>query len=433
LLSLFAMMLVNTFNRNTAEEELTHAKERAEAASKAKSEFLANMSHEIRTPLNGVIGFTDLLRDTPLTSVQQQYVDNANVSGHTLLNVINQILDLSKIEAGMMELESIKTDMVELFEHSVDIIKFAGGRKDLEILLDIDRTMPRFAMIDPIRIKQVLANLLGNAVKFTERGEVELKVRYVPIDSRHGCFSVSVRDTGIGITDEQRDKLFKAFSQADSSTTRRYGGTGLGLMISDSIMQKMGGKIHVQSRPSAGSTFSFDLQAEVEPEVTRNLDDINGDSRAHSRDSSPAPVGNKAATESDSGLLILIADDVQMNMAFVKLLISKLSPGAMIIEAENGRIAVDKFIQFKPDLIFMDVQMPELDGQEAAKEIRKIEASVGGHVPIVALTAGALTEEMERCYDAGMDDFITKPIDARKLAIILEKYHKCRSSQPGTS
>lgn len=558
LLSLFGMMLVNTFNRNTAEAELKLAKEKAEAASKAKSEFLANMSHEMRTPLNGVIGFTDLLRDTPLTSVQQEYVDNANVSGHTLLNVINQILDLSKIEAGMMELETIKTDMVELFEHSVDIIKFAGGRKDLEILLDIDPTMPRFAMIDPIRIKQVMANLLGNAVKFTEQGEVELKVRFAPHDSRHGCFSISVRDTGIGITEEQKDKLFKAFSQADSSTTRRYGGTGLGLMISDSIIQKMGGKIQVLSRPSEGSTFMFDLHAEIEtgardqpdtishvrkclliddninnqrilrdtlshwgiactscgsgrdalnllqtdsfdliicdhempfmdgletirairkqhrmtlgqepvifllsssedPELnqewdalgvrffiskpvkqqhlftclTRIRESTDGDLMTHSADSSPAHADNEITQKNEDGLLILIAEDVQMNMVFVKLLLSKLSPGAVVIEAENGRVAVKKYLEFKPDLIFMDVQMPEIDGQEATREIRKIEASSGHHVPIVALTAGALTEEMERCYDAGMDEFITKPINAKKLATILEKYSKCRISHTG--
>jgi PAS domain S-box-containing protein len=560
LLSLFGMMLVNTFNRNTAEAELKLAKERAEAASKAKSEFLANMSHEMRTPLNGVIGFTDLLRDTPLTPVQQQYVDNANISGHTLLNVINQILDLSKIEAGMMELETIKTDMVELFEHSVDIIKFAGGRKELEILLDIDRSMPRFAMIDPIRTKQILANLLGNAVKFTEQGEVELKVRFTPIDSHHGCFSVFVRDTGIGITEEQKDKLFKAFSQADSSTTRRYGGTGLGLMISDSIVQKMGGKIQVLSRPSEGSTFFFDLHAEIETEATAPPDTIshvrkclliddninnqrilhdtlshwgiactscgsgrdalnllqtenfdliicdhempsmdgletirairkqhrmtlgqepvifllsssedpelnqewealgvrffiskpvkqqqlftcltrirehtNDDLMTHSPASSATPAESDVTQKDDGGLLILIAEDVQINMVFVKLLLSKLSPGAVMIEAEDGRAAVKKYLEFKPDLIFMDVQMPELDGQEATREIRKIEASTGGHVPIVALTAGALTEEMERCYDAGMDEFITKPIDARKLASILEKYSKRRSLLGGAS
>ncbi len=559
LLSLFGMMLVNTFNRNTAEAELKLAKEKAEAASKAKSEFLANMSHEMRTPLNGVIGFTDLLRDTPLTPVQQQYVDNANVSGHTLLNVINQILDLSKIEAGMMELETIKTDMVELFEHSVDIIKFAGGRKDLEILLDIDRSMPRFAMIDPIRIKQILANLLGNAVKFTEQGEVELKVRFTPLDSHHGCFSVSVRDTGIGITEEQKDKLFKAFSQADSSTTRRYGGTGLGLMISDSIIQKMGGKIQVLSRPSEGSTFFFDLHAEIEtgataqpatishvrqclliddninnqrilhdtlshwgiaciscgsgrealnllqtdrfdliicdhempimdgletirairkqhrmtlaqepmifllsssedPELNQEWDALgvrffiskpvkqqqlfncltgirertDGDLMTPSADSSATHAESEITQNDDGGLLILIAEDVKMNMVFVKLLLTKLSPGAVVIEAENGRAAVKKYLEFKPDLIFMDVQMPELDGQEATREIRQIEASTGGHVPIVALTAGALTEEMERCYDAGMDEFITKPIDAKKLASILQKYSKCRSLLGGT-
>ncbi len=556
LLNLFALMLVNTFNRNIVQTELTHAKEKAEAASRAKGEFLANMSHEIRTPLNGVIGFTDLLRNTPLTPVQQQYLNNANVSGHALLGIINNILDFSKIEAGMMELEMIKTDMVELFENSVDIVKFSAGKKNLEILLDMDSAMPRFAMLDPVRLKQVLANLLGNAVKFTEKGEVELKVRYSPIGSGRGKFSISVRDTGIGITDAQKERLFKAFSQADSSTTRKFGGTGLGLIISEMIIQKMGSGIQIVSSPGNGSNFSFELSActeagdarshadishvkhcliiddnannrlilehmlagwglesascgngvaaleilespvhfdlvicdynmpsmdglecirlireklkltpEKQPlillhsssddaELHRKCDDLGvrfciskpvkqeqlfaclatlhkpaKDNLSAGQTATPTPTADTAAIGKPEGRhLILVAEDVHMNMLLVKSLLSKLSKESVIVEAENGRVAVQKYREFSPDLVLMDVQMPELDGQEATKEIRELEKDSGRHVPIVALTAGALKEEMERCYSAGMDDFMTKPIEAKKLKELLDKYSRSRRS-----
>ncbi|HMZ62222.1 MAG TPA: PAS domain S-box protein, partial [Leptospiraceae bacterium] len=198
-----------------AEEELRKAKLQAETSNRAKSQFLANMSHEIRTPLNGIIGFTELLRHTSLTPVQKQYVDNANISGHTLLSIINDILDFSKIEAGMMNLEIIRTDIGELLRNSIDLAKFLAGKKNLKILLDADSEMPQFASVDPIRLKQILANLLGNAVKFTEQGEVVLKVVFEHIGPSKGRFKISVRDTGIGISDDQKEKLFKAFSQAD--------------------------------------------------------------------------------------------------------------------------------------------------------------------------------------------------------------------------
>ncbi|MEM7182928.1 MAG: PAS domain-containing protein, partial [Spirochaetota bacterium] len=214
------------------QESLKLAKEEAEKANKAKSEFLANMSHEIRTPLNGVIGFTELLKRTPLSSMQQEYVDNSNVSAHTLLGVINDILDFSKIEAGMLHLELVKTDMIELVENCIDMVKYTAAKKNLEVLLDIDVNMPRFAMTDPVRLKQVIINLLSNAVKFTHFGEVELKLKYEKLSHETGKFFFSVRDTGIGIAEEQKSKLFQAFSQADSSTTREFGGTGLGLVIS---------------------------------------------------------------------------------------------------------------------------------------------------------------------------------------------------------
>jgi len=544
LLQLFALMLVNVFNRNQIETELTASRQQAEAASKAKSEFLANMSHEIRTPLNGVIGFTDLLKNTPLSPVQLQYVDNANVSGHTLLGIINDILDFSKIEAGMLHLEMIKTDMVELLEDSVDIVKFQSGKKNLELLLHIDQSMPRFAVTDPIRLKQILANLLGNAVKFTEKGEVELKVQFEALEDGKGKLSFFVRDTGIGITEEQKSKLFKAFSQADSSTTRKFGGTGLGLIISDLIAKKLGGKILVDSKQGEGTTFHFEIVTEME-EGTRlergslepvkrcliiddnannrlileemlanwsiccescdngltalklletskpfdviicdyNMPYIDGletigmireklklpadkqpiillhsssdDAELHkkceelgvrfrltkpvkghdlhaylcqvhepqkNRKENIVSTTPKAQTALSGSVNILIAEDVEMNMMMITALITQLYPEAILHEALNGVEAVRLMSEVSPDLIFMDVQMPEMDGLEATDKIRTLEKESGVHVPIVALTAGAFKGEMEKCLDAGMDDFLSKPVEPQKIKAVLEKH-----------
>jgi PAS domain S-box-containing protein len=544
LLHFFSLMLVNIFKRNHIETELTNSRLQAEAASKAKSEFLANMSHEIRTPLNGVIGFTDLLKGTPLSPLQVQYVNNANVSGHTLLGIINDILDFSKIEAGMLHLEMIKTDMIELLEESVDIIKFQAGQKSLELLLHIDPAMPRYAVTDPVRLKQILANLLGNAVKFTENGDVELKVDFEKMADGKGKLSFFVRDTGIGITEEQKSKLFKAFSQADSSTTRRFGGTGLGLLISELIAQQLGGKIMVESKPGVGTTFYFDILAQVEAGDSPASDSIswvkrslviddnasnrlildemlanwgidnescdNGltalkiletakpfdiiicdynmpcmdgletirmirenlkliaarqpvillhsssdDAELHKRcdqlgigfrltkpvkqrelfaylsqiHTTDEPVQESAVSLTTPHLevnyptvTILIAEDVNMNMTIIKAIIKKFCPQATLFEARNGLEVVRMVSEVSPDLIFMDVQMPEMDGLEATKRIRTQETERHSHIPIVALTAGAFKDEQEKCFAAGMDDFLAKPVVPQNVKAVLAKY-----------
>ncbi|MBP7562906.1 MAG: PAS domain S-box protein [Candidatus Cloacimonetes bacterium] len=527
-------------------QKLIAAKEQAEAASKAKSEFLANMSHEIRTPLNGVIGFTDLLKNTPLSPVQLQYVNNANISGHTLLGVINDILDFSKIEAGMMFLEMIKVDMYELLENSIDIVKYAAGQKKLELLLNIDSSMPRFAVFDPIRLKQVFANLLGNAIKFTDNGEVELKIVYEKISENKGKFMFSVRDTGIGISESQKDKLFKAFSQADSSTTRKFGGTGLGLIISEMIVQKMNSHIYIESKQGEGSLFYFDvitdteygdklayssfekihnaliiddnennrlilqhmlenwqincelcdngysalkllesaklfdivicdynmpymdgletisiirqklnLTAEQQPIIL--LHSLSDDAELHRKCEElgilyrlTKPVksndlfsylsqihnhgqdkiktafvnGEKSFVPENykKSVKILIAEDLSMNMLMIKALLNKIIPDAILIEVTNGFDAVKKTAELMPDLIFMDVQMPEMDGLEATIEIRNLEEKNHLHIPIIALTAGAFKEEQDKCLTAGMDDFLTKPVEPTKIKTILNKY-----------
>jgi len=387
-------------------EEFIKAKDMAEAASKAKSEFLATMSHEIRTPLNAIIGFTDLLKNTNLNAVQKEYVTNANVSGHALLDIINDILDFSKIEAGSLILEYVKTDMQDMLHNCVDIIRFSADKKKLQVLLDVDPRMPRFALIDPIRVKQILTNLLSNAVKFTAQGEVELKVRFDYYSEKEGKFTFSVRDTGIGIAESQKDKLFKAFSQADSSTTRKFGGTGLGLIISDLIAREMGSKIHFMSKAGRGSTFFFDLVTEAE-------------------DGEPIEMIHEVPeTENllSSGCKILLAEDVEMNLLMMQALLSTLLPESEVIVAKNGKQAVEMTIEHSPDLILMDVQMPEMDGIEATRVIRALEQKELCEIPIIALTAGVLREEQEKCLIAGMNEIMTKPINPDKFRLLLRKY-----------
>jgi CheY-like chemotaxis protein/HPt (histidine-containing phosphotransfer) domain-containing protein len=503
------------------------------------------MSHEIRTPLNSVIGFTDLLKKTPLSIVQQQYVNSANISGHTLLGIINDILDFSKIEAGMLELDILKSDMVQLFEESIDIVKFVAAEKDIEILLDVDLSMPRFANVDPIRFKQILANLLSNAIKFTLKGEVELKIRYKALDGDQGKLSVSVRDTGIGINKEQRSKLFKSFSQADSSTTRKFGGTGLGLVISQLIAEKMGATIKVKSTIGVGTVFYFDITTRFEAGKKLDSTKIKGVKRCLIIDDNannqtivkqmlkhwqieseccesgfeamkiieqPEPFdliicdynmpyingietirmlqnklklsieqqpvillhssidnlqldkeclelgirfrlskpvksndlfnyltnlyrdnttsfGRKIneASKVDTiyeGVKILIAEDVFLNMLLIKAMLYDLGFTNEIIEARTGIEAVEKYQKMSPDLILMDVHMPELDGISATKKIREIESLTGNNIPIIALTAGALKEEQQKCFANGMNDFLTKPLVPEKILEMLNKYLK---------
>lgn len=426
ILHLFAQMLVNLNNRQQTQHQLLTATEKAEAASKAKSEFLANMSHELRTPLNSVIGFTDLLRTTPLNETQQNYVENANISGHTLLGLINDILDFSNLGAGMLDLEPVKTDVIKMLQNSINTVSQSAEKKNLQLLLTIDPDMPRYADIDSNRLKQVLNNLLSNAVKFTEKGEVELKVKFNTLENKRGRLSFSIRDTGIGINDDVKKKLFKAFSQADSSATRKYGGTGLGLIISEMITDKMGSKIQFISTPDIGTTFFFDIVTTVHEEDPLPLEekrDISKIRGTHSA-SSKAEENKKAADQenTDSKIRILIVDDVKLNLVLVKAVLTKHIDHVEVLEATNGNQAVDLYAQFPISLIIMDIMMPECDGLEATRRIREIELETKKHVPIIALTAGALKEEQEKCFAAGMDDFMTKPVDPEKTMGLIRRY-----------
>lgn len=270
LLKLFSEMLVNILKRSELENQLIIEKEKAQAANKTKSEFLANMSHELRTPLNGIIGFTDLLEATPMNNIQKMYLENVSISANVLMSIINDILDFSRIEAGRMELHPLRTDIIDLVEQTMAIMEFQAAKKGLRIFYEIQPDFPRYAEVDPVRLKQVLMNLLNNAVKFTEDGEVELTAGFEAIDEVTGKLYFHVRDTGIGITEEQRSKLFKAFSQVDSSISRRFGGTGLGLIISSQLVEQMGGSLGMESTYGVGSTFFFWIPAPFDTGETQH-------------------------------------------------------------------------------------------------------------------------------------------------------------------
>lgn len=408
--ALFIFLLRSLTRTEHAERDARHARKTAEQAAAAKSDFLANMSHELRTPMNGVLGMAHLLADTNLNAEQREYVATINGSGENLLMLLNDILDFSKIEAGALMLEHIAYDPKHAITGTVNLLRPQADKKHIELQLECETDVPAYIWGDPGRVRQIITNLLGNAIKFTEQGYVRLTAR---LQEQHNgnWLHISVEDTGIGMAANKIDSMFEKFTQADASITRKFGGTGLGLAITKQLVTLMGGHIHVESVEGKGSTFWFVIPcknaSEADVHEQSDVKAIQSRIRENRR-----PIAE---------VKVLLVEDYAVNQVFAEKLLRKFGVRHIDI-AETGVQALLKYRTNTYDMIFMDCQMPEMDGYQATEKLRQLEDGTPLHTPIVAMTANAMMGDREKCLKAGMDDYLSKPLRAGHLKKILEAW-----------